>query len=148
MSDDPHPPGASHSQLRLQGLKRAQRLGEEAASWGFDWPSVEGALAKVDEELIELRDELKHPAPSQQRVRAELGDLLFALVNVARHLNIDALDALNQASDTFEQRITSVRAQAARAGHRPEDLSLDALEALWQKAKVAAGLDSPNSSDL
>ncbi|RVU48754.1 hypothetical protein EA187_04805 [Lujinxingia sediminis] len=148
MPEDPHRPAISPSELRLQGLRRAQNLGDEAASWGFDWPTVDGALAKVDEEIAEVRAELAHPTPSLERVRAELGDLLFAVVNVARHLNLDAQSALDEASDTFERRITSVRAQATEAGHRPEDLSLDELEAFWRNAKAAAGLDSPKSSDL
>ncbi|TXD36421.1 hypothetical protein FRC96_10095 [Lujinxingia vulgaris] len=148
MPDDTHRPATSPTELRLQGLKRAQSLGDEAASWGFDWPSVDGALAKVEEEIAEVRAELAAPTPAPERLRAELGDLLFAVVNVARHLNIDAQAALDEASDTFSHRIASVREQAARAGHLPEDLSLDELEALWQNAKAAAGLDSPNSSDL
>lgn len=131
-----------------RGLKRAQRLGDEAAAWGFDWPDVSGALAKIDEELVELRQEVGESPRSHERTREELGDLFFALVNVARHLDIDAFDAMERANQKFERRIASLRNLAGREGQRPEDLSLDELEALWQKAKGLPGLDSQNSSDL
>lgn len=122
--------------LALPALERAQKLQRRAARTGFDWPDVQGPRAKIDEELAEL------DAESEPRAREEeLGDLLFALVNLARHLNIDAEEALRKANRKFEARF---RAIEQAPGFR--DLSLDEMEALWANAKAAAKADQADSS--
>jgi nucleoside triphosphate diphosphatase len=112
--------------LALPALERAQKLQRRAARTGFDWPDTDGPRAKIDEELAEL------DAESEQGAREEeLGDLLFALVNLARHLNIDAEEALRKANRKFEARF-----RAIEKAPDFEALSLDDKEALWTRAKA------------
>ena len=118
--------------LALPALERAQKLQRRAARTGFDWPDIQGPRAKVDEELAEL------DAESEQGAREEeLGDLLFALVNLARHLNIDAEEALRKANRKFETRFRAIEKAPGFTA-----LSLDEMEALW----VAAKRDQADSS--
>ena len=112
--------------LALPALERAVKLQKRAARTGFDWPDASGPRAKIDEELTELAK----AAPDDQA--EELGDLLFAVVNFARHLKIDPEDALRQANRKFERRF-----RAIETAPRFESLGLDQMEALWQAAKVA-----------
>lgn len=119
---------------RLSPLARAQKLGRKAAKSGFDWPDAAGALDKVREELCELEE--ARPEGEVARLRAELGDLLFAVVNVARKLELDADVALREANARFERRFRHVEAVLGeRLGRAP----LDEMERAWQAAK-AAGL--------
>jgi ATP diphosphatase len=112
--------------LALPALERAQKLQRRAARTGFDWPDASGARAKIDEELAELE------AESEQGAREEeLGDLLFAVVNLARFLNIDAEEALRKANRKFEKRFRAIEAAPGFS-----DLSLDEMEALWTRAKA------------
>ncbi len=117
----------------LPALTQAQRLGEAASRLGFDWPSVEGALEKVEEEWQEFRRALTlppHPAWEE-----ELGDLLFALVNVARFLKIDSENALRRTIYKFIKRFHVVERTLAKAGKTPESSTLEEMEAIWQAAK-------------
>lgn len=117
--------------LALPSLARAQKIGQRARKVGFDWPDVQGVEAKVEEELAELRAE-SDPA-GQQR---EFGDLLFALVNWARWLEIDAESALREANRRFINRFQEME---QLAGDRELDLAgldIDQLEALWQEVKA------------
>jgi len=117
----------------LPALAQAQRLGEAAARLGFDWPGVEGALAKVEEEWQEFRQALSQPpAPAWEE---ELGDLLFALVNVARFLKIDSENALRRTIYKFIKRFHVVERTLAKEGKTPERASLEEMEAIWQAAK-------------
>ncbi len=117
----------------LPGLLRAQRIGEKAARIGFDWPDAAGVWAKVDEELGELR--VAADSGDKQRTQEELGDALFALANLGRHLGVDAELGLRGTLDRFTQRFAHVE-QAIEARHGKTYLaSLDELEALWQEAK-------------
>lgn len=132
--------GAGHSRLdevpqRLSALARAQKLGKKAAKVGFDWPDADGALAKVREELAELEAERAGTA-TRERLSAELGDLLFAVVNVARKLDLDADQALREASVRFDRRFRHVESVL---GERLPGAPLDEMERAWQAAK-AAGL--------
>ncbi len=112
--------------LALPALKRAEKLQKRAARVGFDWPDPSGPRAKIDEELAEL------DAASPDERAAELGDVLFSVVNYARHMNIDAEAALRDASTRFEARFRKVE----ELTERPlKELDIDALEALWQQAK-------------
>jgi nucleoside triphosphate diphosphatase len=123
----------------LPALMRAAKLQRRAARVGFDWKSIAPVLAKVDEEIAELRAEIAPPgdaAPSPAGLRDEIGDLLFACVNVARHLDIDPEDALRGANAKFERRFRQVEAALARAGRRPGQASLDEMDELWRRAKL------------
>lgn len=117
----------------LPALLQAQRLGEAAARLGFDWPSVQGALNKVEEEWQELRQALAGPpSPAQEE---ELGDLLFALVNVARFLNIDSEGALRRTIYKFIKRFHVVERTLAKAGKTPETATLEEMDAIWEASK-------------
>lgn len=113
--------------LGLPALMRAQKLQKRAARVGFDWPDAEGPRTKIDEELAEVA-----AAPADKRAE-EIGDLLFAVVNYARHLGIDAEEALRAANGKFERRFTAME---AAGGVAFAGLDLDAKEALWQAAKA------------
>ena len=122
--------------LTLPALVRAAKLQRRAARVGFDWPEPEEVLEKLDEEVAEIRAELEAGA-SAERLSDEIGDLLFAAVNLARHLDVDGETALRQANAKFERRFRAIE-QALRArGRRLEDASLDEMEALWQQAKAS-----------
>ncbi|QNM83195.1 nucleoside triphosphate pyrophosphohydrolase [Sphingomonas sabuli] len=110
----------------LPALDRAAKLQRRAARTGFDWPDPSGARAKIDEELGELDAEIEQPRRAE-----ELGDLLFAVVNFARHLNIDPEEALRQANRKFERRFRAIETAPGF-----DDLSLEAKEALWRQAKA------------
>ena len=111
--------------LALPALERAAKLQRRAARVGFDWPDVSGPRAKIDEELAELEAETEHP-----RMLEELGDLLFAVVNLARHLNIEPEAALREANRKFEQRFRAIEQEPGFSG-----MPLDEKEALWARAK-------------
>lgn len=117
----------------LPALVQAQRLGEAAARLGFDWPHVQGALDKVAEEWQEFRQALAGP-PNPAR-EEELGDLLFALVNVARFLNIDSEGALRRTIYKFIKRFNVVERTLAKEGKTPETSTLEEMEAIWQASK-------------
>ena len=113
--------------LALPALERAAKLQRRAARTGFDWPDRSGPRAKIDEELAELDAETDH-----QRKLEELGDLLFAVVNLARHLNIEPEAALREANRKFEQRFRAIEKAPGFAA-----MSLDEKEELWSAAKKA-----------
>jgi nucleoside triphosphate diphosphatase len=110
--------------LALPALERAAKLQKRAARTGFDWPDVTGPLAKIHEELAEI-----DAAPPEQ-VEEEVGDLLFAVVNFARHLKIDPEQALRKANRKFEKRFRAIEIAGGF-----EDMSLDEMELLWAQAK-------------
>ena len=118
----------AHVALALPALKRAEKLQKRAARVGFDWPDASGPRAKIDEELAELE------AATPDERTSELGDLLFSVVNYARHLDIDPEAALRDASARFEARFRKVEQLAERP---LADMDIEALEALWQQAKRA-----------
>ena len=115
----------------LPALAASQEMQERAANIGYEWPSVEGVLDKVTEELAELRE-----APTAAEKAEEYGDLLFVLVNVARWHGIEAEAALRAANDKFRRRFSSVERQAAERGVALRDLDFEALDALWDTAKT------------
>ena len=119
----------------LPSLLKAHRLSQRAAGLGFDWPDIRGVLQKVQEELRELEEAIEGSDPSA--AREELGDLLFALVNLGRFLGIHAENALRSANQKFLDRFQHMLAACRREGLAPESLSLEALEALWVEAKDA-----------
>ena len=121
--------------LALPALTRAEKLQKRAARVGFDWPEAAQVLDKIEEEIAELRAELKAGSKPGSRTEDELGDLLFALVNLARHLGHDADQALRGTNAKFERRFRFIEAELTKAGKRPDQASLDEMEALWRRAK-------------
>jgi len=122
--------------LALPALVRAAKLQRRAARVGFDWPEPVQVLDKLDEEIAELRAELAGQA-NRDRLSDEIGDLLFAVVNLARHLELDGETALRQANAKFERRFRAIEAALRARGRRLEDASLEEMEELWQEAKAA-----------
>jgi MazG family protein len=127
--------------VALPALTRAMALQRRAARVGFDWPAAEPVLAKIEEEIAELRHEIA-AGGGRDRMEDELGDLLFATANLARHLDVDAEAALRRASMKFERRFRQVEAALAASGRAVGDTSLDEMEAAWQAVKAA----EPNGS--
>jgi len=119
----------------MPATMEARKLGSKAAKAGFDWPDVEGLFEKLQEEIGELKAELKKPAEAEKsRVEEELGDLLFTAVNLARHLKVDAESALRAANAKFRARFRAMEASAggfdALGALTPAE-----LDALWNRAK-------------
>jgi len=122
----------------LPSLYRAQRIGERVAKVGFDWEDECGSYAKVQEEIVELAHAVLKE--SKQRVESEFGDLLLALVNYARHLGVDAEEALRKSTDKFDARFRHVESRVeSRYGGWPEQgappLELEELDGYWEEAK-------------
>lgn len=118
--------------LALPALARAQKIQQRVVRVGFDWPDIAGVEAKIAEELEEIRS-----AQSPLERQMELGDLLFALVNWLRWLDVDAESALREANGRFERRFRQVEKMAKSRDLDLADMSIDELEALWQEAKAA-----------
>ncbi|MCS6999620.1 MAG: nucleoside triphosphate pyrophosphohydrolase [Candidatus Kapabacteria bacterium] len=116
----------------LPALLRAQRMQEKAAHVGFDWQTANDVWQKVEEELAEFKHALDTGSPS---AHAEFGDLLFALVNAARHVGIIAETALQQANDKFQRRFTYIEQQARLRGQSLESFTLEQMDAWWNEAK-------------
>ncbi len=121
--------------LALPALMRARKLQERAARVGFDWPDMDSTLAKVDEELGELKCAIGD-GRSEAEVAGELGDLLFACVNVARRLGIDPEEALRGCNGKFVRRFSHVEGGLAEAGKEPAAATLEEMDALWEDAKT------------
>ena len=113
--------------LALPALKRAEKIQRRAARVGFDWPNSEGPRLKIDEELSEIER-----AETDEERAAEIGDLLFAVVNYSRHLDVNPETALREAVARFERRFRKVE---AIADNPMKNMHIDELEALWQRAK-------------
>ncbi|MEZ4404235.1 MAG: nucleoside triphosphate pyrophosphohydrolase [Kofleriaceae bacterium] len=118
----------------LPALARAQKLGDKAGKVGFDWGGWQGSMAKVREEVAEVAEVADEGGPAAHH---EIGDLLFAVVNLARKLGVDAETALHDASRRFTQRFEFIEDRLAEAGRRPADSNLDEMDALWNAAKAA-----------
>ena len=122
----------------LPALLRAFKLQARAARVGFDWPAADGALAKLREELDELAHEMTLGMEPSAALAEEVGDVLFSAVNLARKLGIEPEDALRRGNAKFERRFAYIEERLAASGRRPEDVSLEDMEALWQEAKTKA----------
>jgi MazG family protein len=130
---------APHSELAdvplaLPALARAAKLGKRAGRVGFDWPDAAGVRAKIDEELAEL---VELPASERERRAEELGDMLFATANWARHLGIDPEEALRLANAKFERRFRAMEALARERGVALASLDAGAWDRLWREVKQA-----------
>jgi len=121
----------------LPALHRAQRLQDRAAGVGFDWPTIDGPADKVREELAEVTHELVQPTVDRARVEDELGDLLFACVNLCRKAGVHAALALDGANLKFERRFAGVERLAASRGLVVAEQPLDVLDGLWDEVKAA-----------
>ena len=115
----------------LPGLIRAEKLQKKAAKVGFDWENAQGALEKVEEEL----DEVKRAMTGDGDPEEELGDLLFAVVNVARHLKVDPERAMEKTCNKFVRRFAEMERQARQENKALSDLSLTELDTLWNRSK-------------
>jgi MazG family protein len=140
---------------RMPALLEAHKLSSRAAHVGFDWPEIEGLLAKLEEEAEELKSELARlPAPltaatsgvagskkrelpsePRRRLEEELGDLFFVLVNIARYLALDSESALRKTNRKFTRRFQWMEAELRAHGRSPGQATLDELESLWQRSK-------------
>ena len=124
----------------LPALVRAIKLQNRAAEVGFDWPNAVHVTDKIAEETRELAE--AHASGQSSKVAEEFGDLLFAMANLARHFKLDPEDALRAANAKFVRRFKAIEAGLEAKGRRPEDASLEEMEALWQEAKKAEGKGS------
>ena len=119
----------------LPALMRAEKLQKRAARVGFDWPEIGHVLDKLIEEAAELAEARATMGPDE--TFEEYGDLLFVVVNLGRHLKVDAETALRAANAKFTRRFEAIEAQLAAEGRRPEDATLAEMDAIWDAAKVA-----------
>ena len=148
-----HRKEARHSALdgvpaALPGLLKAQRTQEKAARVGFDWKDADGPMEKIREETKELEAEIaavrgdvgRIPPAKQDRVREELGDLLFSVCNLARKLGVDAESSVAGATDKFAARFRAVEAAAKAKGRDMKDMTLAEMDELWDEAKARQDL--------
>ena len=115
-------------------LMRAQKVQKRAGKAGFDWPDIQGALDKIPEETAELKEALA--SGDQEAVSEEMGDLLFAAVNVARFAGVDAEETLQRSTDKFIRRFAGLEALAAERGLDMKQASLQELDKLWEEIKA------------
>ena len=128
--------------VALPALTRAVKLQKRAARVGFDWASLAPVLAKIEEEVAELKsaiadDKREAAAPASKKVSEEFGDLLFVMANVARHLGVDPEGALRDANAKFVRRFRSIEAALRAEGRTPEDATLEEMDQLWDEAKAS-----------
>ena len=155
ISEEDNRPILSAVSRAMPALLEATKLSRKAASVGFDWPEIAGIFDKLDEEVAELKHEMAElPQPVrppdghagsrraaispevQKRVEGEVGDLLFVLVNLARFLDVDPESALRRTTTKFRHRFQAMEADAQTVGRKLEHMTLDEMEALWQKSKL------------
>jgi nucleoside triphosphate diphosphatase len=128
--------------VALPALTRAVKLQSRAARVGFDWPSLAPVLAKIEEEIAELKsviaeEKCEAAAPASKKVSEEFGDLLFVMANVARHLGVDPEGALRDANAKFVRRFRSIESALRAEGRTPEGATLEEMDQLWDEAKAA-----------
>jgi len=121
--------------LALPALLRAIKLQNRAARVGFDWPNLVPVLDKLREELAEIEHEVTSGG-SPDRLEDEVGDFLFVVANVARHLGLDPEAALRRTNAKFERRFRRIEELLAAAGKKPADSTLEEMDALWDQAKA------------
>jgi tetrapyrrole methylase family protein/MazG family protein len=119
----------------LPSLMRSQKIQKKAAKVGFDWDNIDGAFAKVYEELEELKDAIKQG--EKLHIREELGDLLFATVNISRFIDCDSEEALYLACDKFCLRFEKMEQLAIEQSRRLEDMTLEEMDVLWNRTKIS-----------
>ena len=117
----------------LPSLIRAQRLQQKASYAGFDWEKIEQVWGKVNEEIIELKE--AEISGNNQHIEEEMGDLLFAIVNLSRHLNISSEDALRKTNQKFIRRFKKVEEGIKAKGKKLNEASLEEMDSIWNEAK-------------
>lgn len=129
--------------IAMPPMLRAVKLQQKAGTVGFDWNDPRAVLAKIREELDELEAEMDSAdreetgkAEARTAIEAELGDVLFALANLGRHLDIDPEAAVRATNEKFRKRFSYIERKLEEAGRRPENATLEEMEALWQEAKT------------
>jgi MazG family protein len=135
-----HPKGLLESVSgHLPALLEAYNLTDRASRVGFDWPAPEPCIEKLEEEIGELRAEIGQAEADRDRARieAEVGDLLFAAVNVARLIGVDPETALKGANRKFRRRFAHIETRLEEKGRTPRDATLEEMDALWDEAKLA-----------
>jgi ATP diphosphatase len=133
LEPEAQPSALAGAPLALPALTRALKLQAKAGKVGFDWSDARAVIAKLREEMDEIEAELD--AGEQAKVAGEVGDLLFAVANLARRLSVDPESALRGANAKFERRFAHIEARLAAEGRAPGGASLDEMEALWNEAK-------------
>lgn len=128
-----HPSVLDDIPVAMPSLMRAAKLGRRVSRVGFDWPDAEGARAKIDEELGELAAAVS--VGRREEIAAELGDVLFAVVNLARHLGVDPEEALRGTNRRFEQRFRRLESLLAAEGLTPAEAGLERMDEAWNEAK-------------
>lgn len=121
--------------IALPSLLRAAKLQKRCAKVGFDWSELEPTIQKVEEELQEVRDEVSKQPQNPQAIEEEIGDLLFASVNVARHLKLNPEEALRKANLKFERRFRQVEQSILASGRQLEQVSLAEMDLIWDQVK-------------
>jgi MazG family protein len=124
--------------LALPALQRAEKLSKRAARVGFTWPDAETVFGDIEEELDELRDEIRNGAP-HDRLEDELGDVLFTIANLARILGVDPEMALRRTNDKFSRRFRAVEKSFAAEGRPLPEPSLEEMDARWDAVKEEEG---------
>jgi tetrapyrrole methylase family protein/MazG family protein len=119
--------------LKLPSLYLAQKVSERARRAGFDWPNVKDVTEKIDEEVLELKEALE--AGDRENLEEELGDLLFAIASLSRHLNLEAEDALRSATRKFIRRFQRMEEIAEKQGRSVREMNMDELEEIWDDIK-------------
>ncbi len=124
----------------MPALRWSEKLQKRAAHHGFDWENIQPVFDKLNEEIGELKAEIKHQ-DNQQRITDEMGDILFASVNLSRHLGVNPEQALRDSNRKFISRFEVVEQLLQQDGKQMEDCSVDLLEEYWQKAKILLSTD-------
>lgn len=119
--------------LHMPALMRASKIGKKAARTGFDWPNPEPILDKLSEETDELKEAMM--AENQDAIKEEIGDLLFTVVNLARHCHIDPEEALRQTTEKFVRRFSHIEDYAKSIGKELGDMTLEEMDGVWDQAK-------------
>ena len=130
--------------LAMPGLTRADKLTRKAAKVGFEWPDLDGVTAKVEEELAEVREAAT--SGNRHDIADEIGDLLFTVANLARHLDVDPEAALSAANRKFERRFKAIERRLSVEGRSPEQSDLAEMDRLWDEAKAAERAGSLEAS--
>ena len=129
----------AHISIGLSPLVRARKLQKKAAKVNFDWPNYEGVLDKLYEEMSELKQAIG--SNQNNIIEEEMGDVLFSVVNLCRHLKIDADVALQQSNTKFENRFRAVEKLAIEQGSKVSNLEIDELEDLWRQVKSSNNME-------
>jgi MazG family protein len=119
----------------LPSLMRAEKLQKRAAREGFDWPDVKGVMAKINEELEEVQQELDAEVLEQEKLEDEIGDLFFSCINLSRYVGIDAEQSLRKANLKFERRFRELEKLASTKSLQINEMNIDELENLWKEVK-------------